>query len=196
VHQLKSGLSDGAGREGASVKLTGTITSGGTTTIVDSTAAFPVASNGQGALQGCYVVAAASATAPNQTRLIVDNNATTLYLDKTFAPTVAGAYLIAGIDWYWTSRAMDMGDPSNMKRWFWMQLWQKAITDGYSVTFKHRTEQYGIYQSTTFTTVKALTRFLMQNRGRTLQIKFSNPYPNQPIDIEGFQAIDSPHRFV
>lgn len=196
VNQIKSGYTDGAGQEGSQIKLTGTVTSDGTVTIVDSAASFPVAANGQGALQGCYVTAQASASAPYQTRLIVDNTATTLYLDKTFAPTVAGTYTIAGIDWYWTSRYMDMGDSSNIKRWFWMQVWQKTIADGYTVTFTHRTDQYSTWQSTTFTTAAQLRRFLMQNRGRKLQIKFANAQPQQPIDIEAFQAVDSPHRWV
>ncbi len=187
VHQLFSGGDDGATIRGGTNTLTGTMTSGGTDSITDSSADFTTLGNG---LAGCRVFARSSSTAEWQSRYVLSNTSTVLYLSSAFSPTVTGTYIVAPIDWYWESRWMDMGDPWVVKRFFQFAAWlTESETTSNSITFKHKTDSNETWTSTTFANTDEFVRFVTNNRGRKIKIRFENVYPYEPAEIRAFQLI-------
>jgi hypothetical protein len=193
IHELGSGNDDGASVNGVNGTLTGTITGGGTDTIVDSTATFTTTGDG---LSGVGVYGRTSGTAAWQRRTIVSNTATTLYLDSAFTGTAAGTYVVAPIDWYWESRWMDMGDMSIVKRLRFIQFWLDISGASSGIIVKWKSDVESDWQSQTLTTSDDFAKLITNTRGRKIKFRFESVMPNQPVTIEAFQSVFDPKRFV
>lgn len=190
---IEESESDG-GDVATAAELTGTSTGSGAHYIDDSGAAWPTTHNG---LAGCYVDWEQSAGNWQRYR-ILGNTATRLYVhaDLSAVASRAGAYVIAGIDWHWQSRYMDMGNPGSAKRYFSLSTWQAQQSGSNTITLRHRTETNEAWTSTTLATSDEFARIDLPNRGRAIQIEFSDESPNKPAEIEGFQVAFAERRFI
>lgn len=193
VHELDVGNNDGASVNEGYSTLSGDVTSGGDTSITDTSAAFQTLGDG---LAGCRVFARADDESDWQERTIIGNYATKLYVDRPFMPSVnGGEYVIAPIDFYWESRWMDLGDPAVRKRIYYLQAWLQETDTTEDITVKYKTEYDEDWNDTTLSTDDEFAKILTPTRGRKVKLRFEHIMPNEPVEIESFQFIHAPKRF-
>ena len=165
---------------------------GGAERIVDS---FPTTEDG---LRGVPVmVVDSSGTVEHRT--IITNTFQILYLDD--ALTVSGdiTYLVGGIETYWESPWMDMGDPVTVKRWFELHTLLSEQADS-TFTVKYKTEANETWQSATIACDDEFVRTLINTRGRRLKLRFQHDVPSSEGsavtasdgEVESFLTVYSP----
>lgn len=190
VHELDAGNNDGASVNEGYATLAGDVTSGGVSSITDSSATFQTLGDG---LAGCRIFGRATG-GDWQERIIIGNYSTKLYVDRPFNPTV-NEYVIAPIDFYWESRWMDLGDPAVRKRIYYLQAWLQETDTTEDITVKYKTEYDEDWNDTTLSTDDEFAKILTPTRGRKVKLRFEHIMPNEPVEIESFQFIHAPKRF-
>ena len=185
VHKLLNGDRDGSGFVGGGPQGgSGTLSSESGPTVSDSSAVFPTAGDGLAGVE--FVAVPSDTTLATQRRLILDNTATAVQLDRSLSPAVSGTYYIAPIDTYWESRWMDMGDPGVAKRWFRIKRW--CVEHAATVTFMHKTEEYETWVTDTFSTADEFDQFVVNNRGHKIKIRFEHIATDETFEIQSFQT--------
>lgn len=189
VHKILHSDRDGAGFiEGGSVGVSGALASESGPFITDTDNDFPVGGDGLAGVE--FVAVPTNTTLSTQRRLILYNTATELQLDSPLHPAVTGTYFIGPIDLHWESRWMDMGDPSVIKTWRTFQAW--CVENSATPTFKHKTEENETFQTSTFSTADEFKKFVMNNSGLKLKVRFEHITTDETFQLQSFQALFEP----
>ncbi len=186
IIELERGNNDGAYIEDTAIAVVDTITGFGANYILDSGASFPTTGSG---LNGVRVgIMATDGTW--QFRRVLHNTNTRIwfYEDLDPAPVVGDTYTIGPINWSWRTPKKNISDDISGK-FQTHRLWTWFRQDGNSntVAIEHVTDSNtGIQTSTSSGT--RIDNILLDNAGREISLEFSNPYPEQPIELEAFQV--------
>lgn len=125
-----------AGAPPTAPNLTGSVTSGGASTLTNSGAAFPTSGTG---LAGVPVKLVRAADSSEETGIIASNTATALTLGSAWTgsqPTSGDTYIIGGLECSWKTARLTMGDPVRKKKFIRAYVW--VIGDTLATTFKSR----------------------------------------------------------
>jgi hypothetical protein len=193
--------------------VTGTVTSATSSTLVDTAATFYTTGDGLAGLP----VAVRSPAGGWQWRRIASNTADTLTLETTTdnpwttTPAAGWTYIIGGIEWYWTTPWLDFGEPTRIKRLSWLFAQLKPASGSHALDVRVRfNDDEGVVVSRDLSFATGLTGGIwgtmvwgtslwgaLNRRMRkarlmracfSLQLQFSNPYPDQPVEMSRYQV--------
>lgn len=188
ITEMHNGDNDGVDVDGVALEaVTGSVTGSGDTTLTDTGASFPTAGSGLSGIQ----VQAVATDGTTQERTIIYNSGIVLTIDSAWDvnPSVSDTYYIGGIDANWrTPKWSLVGDPGLEVRLERLRTWFKTDGNAINVNCAYVMDS----DSSQNATLLSSTRFnelLLAAKGRELIVTFSNDKPNQPFEIEAFQAM-------
>lgn len=109
----------------------------------------------------------------------------------TTTPAAGTPYWIGGIDWRWRTPALDLsGDRSEEIVTDRLHVWFRNPTANVEVSVAHKAAYESVTAPNSPYTLDASVRrveVIAKVRGDEQTFEFSNPYPEQPVEIEAFQ---------
>lgn len=217
VYQLFQTDRDGLPVSPSNLTKQGTVTSATANTLTDSTANFYTTGSG---LVG-MPVAVRSPAGVWQWRRIFSNTGTSITIDTTNGtawtnvpqaptPTATWTYILAGIEWYWTTPILDGGNPGRQKRAHWLQVQQTPAAGNYAFDVFARFGSSGTDLQLGFRTQAAgalwgeaiwgeslwsgnararpMTKRRLERAPFSMAFRFQNFYPDQPVELLGYQV--------
>lgn len=192
ISELHNGDNEGADIENdtRAWALTGTVDASTTETLQDTSQSFPSRLDAwpHFTLNGLEVTVE-SAAGVQQRRTIWHNDGDTLYVSPAFspAPTVGDLYWIAGIDARWKSAKLDLdGNRGSDKSLQLIRTFFRTDGNATNVACNYQFDEKTI-TDLTFLTSNRIQELTTRDRGKELEIEFSNDQPEEPFEVEALQ---------
>jgi len=210
VYELFKNDRDGLPTSPSSLTKQGTVTSATSTSITDSTATFYTTGSGMAGMS----VAVRSPAGIWQWRRILSNTGTAIALDTTngtpfsTTPAAGWTYIIAGIEWYWTTPILDGGNPAQQKRAHWLTIQQTPTSGNYTFEvfarfgttatdfqLTYQTEAAGalwgeaIWGESLWSgnaRARPISKLRLMRAPFSMAFRFQNFYPDQPVELLGY----------